>query len=173
MQGLLDIPLNDTGLAQARAAMYLFDGVEIGSVVCSPLNRARRTAEIICEVIGLPITILPELHECNLGKQDGELRGQWFADWKAGTLEIEEAETYQQHMARSLGAVNRAITEHPGPVLVVAHGGIYWAIRDIIGLPSDYRLPNCLPLLHEPPNGEGEGWSVTDMESGQVLPADS
>lgn len=167
MQGLLDIPLNETGLAQAHAAKHLFDGIEIGSVVCSPLIRARRTAEIICEVVKKPITILNELHECDLGVRDGDLKEQWYHDWKASRIEIEGAETYEQLVARSLGAINRAIAKNPGPVLIVAHGGVYWAIKRHAGLPEDFRLANCLPLRHEPPNEEGGKWTVTDLGTGK------
>lgn len=169
MQGLLDIPLNETGIAQAEAAKHLFEGVEIGSVVCSPLIRAKRTAEIICEVVDRPITILDELHECDLGVRDGDLKEQWYFDWKASRIEIEGAETYEQLLARSLAAINRAISENPGPVLVVAHGGVYWAVKRHTGLPQDFRLANCLPLRHEPPSGEGSGWTVTDMRAAEEI----
>ncbi len=169
MQGLLDIPLNETGIGQAHAAKHLFEGIDIGSVVCSPLIRARRTAEIICEVVKKPITILNELHECDLGVRDGDLKEQWYDDWKASRTEIEGAETYEQLVARSLSAINRAITENPGPVLIVAHGGVYWAIKRYAGLPQDFRLANCLPLRHEPPNGEGSSWTVTDLGAGKEI----
>lgn len=169
LQGLLDIPLNDTGIAQAHAAKRLFEGVEIGSVVCSPLIRARRTAEIICEVLDKPITIIHELHECNLGVQDGDPRGQWYDDWKAGHLTIDGAETHDDLLTRSLKAINRALAENPGPVLIVAHGGVYKTVLPHTGLHRDYRLPNCLPLLHRPPQGEDGTWRVTDMASGQDL----
>lgn len=168
MQGRLDIPLNETGIAQAHAAKALFEGVEIGSVVSSPLSRAYRTAEIICEVVRKPITVLDELHECDLGVRDGDLKEQWYYDWQDSRITIEGAETYEQLVARSLNAVNRAISEFPGPVLIVAHGGVYWAVKRHAGLPEDFRLSNCLPLRHEPPNGTGDGWAVTDMKTGKA-----
>lgn len=169
MQGLLDIPLNETGIAQAHAAKQHFEGIEIGSVVCSPLVRARRTAEIICEVVQKPINVLDELHECNLGVRDGHLKAQWYEDWKAGRLEIEGAESYEELIERSRQAVNRAISEYPGPVLVVAHGGVYWAIKRHAGLPEDFRLANCRALKHEPPTGNGGAWTVTDVKDRKIV----
>ena len=45
-QGNVDIPLNETGLAQARSASLLLRGKGIRSVISSPLSRARVTADI-------------------------------------------------------------------------------------------------------------------------------
>ena len=162
MQGLLDIPLNETGIAQAHAAKELFRDVEIGSVVSSPLSRAYRTAEIICEVVKKPITVIDELHECDLGVRDGDLKEQWYYDWKDSRITIEGAETYEELVVRSLKAINRALEDHPGPVLIVAHGGVYWSIKRHANLPEDFRLANCLPLKHEP-SANGVGWTVTAL----------
>jgi len=163
MQGLLDIPLNDTGIAQAEAAKHLFEGVEIGSVVCSPLVRAKRTAEIICQVVDRPITILNDLHECDLGVRDGDLKAQWYEDWKAGLLEIEGAESYEQLVARSLDVINRAIAENPGPVLIVAHGGIFHALKTHIGLGFDRDMPNGVPVRLTPSMDEARGWALETL----------
>lgn len=169
LQGMLDMPLNETGIAQAHAAKHHFQGIEIGAVVCSPLGRALHTAEIICEVVRKPIVVLDDLHEITLGVRDGDPRGPWYDAWKTGDLIIEGAETFEQHMARSLRAINQAISENLGPVLIVAHGGVYWAIRDQVGLPADLRLRNCLPVHHRAPDEEDGRWTVTDMETGRVI----
>ena len=47
-QGNVDIPLNETGLAQARSAALLLRGKGIRSVISSPLSRAKVTAELRC-----------------------------------------------------------------------------------------------------------------------------
>lgn len=169
LQGKLDIPLNETGLAQAHAAKHHFEGVEIGSVVSSPLARAYRTAEIICEVVQKPITVLDELHECDLGARDGDVRGPWYDDWKEARIVIEGAETFEQLVARSVNAINRAVTENPGPVLVVAHGGVYWAIKRYMNLPAEFRIKNCAALKHAPVSGDEGAWSVTDLETNEKL----
>ena len=52
-QGSVDIPLNELGLAQAREAAQKLRGRGIASIVASPLSRARVTAEIVGEVLGL------------------------------------------------------------------------------------------------------------------------
>ena len=53
-------------------------------------------------------------------------------------------------MERALDAINEAL-ESPGPVLIVAHGGIYWAIERFAGLARRERIPNGVPLFHCPP----------------------
>ena len=47
VQGVTDIPLNETGLAQAARARDLMKDVPIDIIYSSPLVRAYRTAEII------------------------------------------------------------------------------------------------------------------------------
>ena len=46
-QGAIDIPLNDNGRAQAKAAGSLLAGKGIVSIVCSPMLRTRETAIIV------------------------------------------------------------------------------------------------------------------------------
>ena len=47
LQGREDIPMNETGVAQANAAGRALEGIEFEYILSSPLTRARRTAEII------------------------------------------------------------------------------------------------------------------------------
>src|SRR4051794_4070072 len=83
-QGSIDIPLNPTGLAQARAAGELLRNRRIASIMSSPLSRARVTAEIVGEALGLPVTIEPDLREVSWGVQEGQAMSGWFTDWVAG-----------------------------------------------------------------------------------------
>ena len=32
---------------------------------------------------------------------------------------------------------------HLGPVLIIAHGGTYWAISHILNLEGDWKIDNC------------------------------
>jgi broad specificity phosphatase PhoE len=45
----------------------------------------------------------------------------------------------------------------PGPVLVVAHGGIFRALRDMMGLPKEGLTPNGVPLFCQPAPA---GWQI-------------
>ena len=53
-------------------------------------------------------------------------------------------------MERALEGINEAL-RCPGPVLIVAHGGIYWAIERFAGIARRDRIPNGVPLFHAPP----------------------
>lgn len=55
LQGMADIPLNDTGRGQARDAVGLLAAEEWDAIVSSPLSRARETAQIIAGGLGLEL----------------------------------------------------------------------------------------------------------------------
>ena len=74
-QGREDIPLNETGIAQARACGQALAGSGIQAVYTSPLKRAHLTGEIIASSAGLSLTQvhdLPELIERDLGEYSGK-----------------------------------------------------------------------------------------------------
>jgi len=154
-QGHNDIPLNQTGIAQAYAAVPALARCEIATVCTSPLARARRTAEIINETLGRPLVVIDELKECGYGAVEGQARGNWFRAWREGGV-IEGAETFEGFIARALGGLNAALA-HPGPVLIVAHAGVYWAIQRYARLERSF-LENCRPVRHEPPSAAVPGW---------------
>ena len=52
-QGHLPVPLDDTGREQARQLAETVADVEVRALVCSPLARARETADIVGARIGL------------------------------------------------------------------------------------------------------------------------
>lgn len=159
-QGSTDIPLNRVGIAQAERAGRTLAGAGIRSVVASPLARARHTAEIVAERLGLPVAIDPDLREVHFGEQEGKPMGDWYDDWIAGAFTPPGAESFATLRARAVAAVNRA-TSLPGPVLVVAHGAFWRAVRQAAGLSPNIRTPNALPLRAEP---GVPAWTVTALE---------
>ena len=62
-QGNIDIPLNPTGLAQARSAAELLRNRGVDTIVTSPLSRARVTAEIAAEALGCLVVVEDGLRE--------------------------------------------------------------------------------------------------------------
>jgi len=154
-QGAVDTPLNQTGLAQARTAAGVLRNRGIRSIVSSPLSRARTTAEIVGEVLGLPVEFEDGLREVAFGGQEGQPMGGWFEDWIAGTFTPEGAETFKDLGTRAVVAINRALMRET-PVLVVAHGALFRALRVEMGLTPEVRTPNAVPYLCEP----GAPWSL-------------
>ena len=159
-QGRTDIPLNQVGLAQARRAARTLAGLPIATIVASPLKRAQRTAEIAAQALGLPLTLAPDLQEVNFGEQEGLPMGDWYDDWIAGTYTPKGAETFAELRARTVRGINAALA-HPGPVLVVAHGALFRALRMEAGLEANVRTPNALPLLMDPPKAGEAAWTIT------------
>lgn len=167
-QGNVDIPLNPTGIAQARQAAAALRGRGIAAILSSPLARARVTAEIVAEAIGRPVTILPGLREVAFGVQEGQSMGDWFSAWMDGRFTPEGAESFVALRARAVTAVNAA-TAHPPPVLVVAHGALFRALRTAMGLDAQARTRNAVPFFCAPPTATGGAWTLTPAEPGASL----
>lgn len=161
-QGHTDIPLNRVGIAQAERAARTLAQLDLGiaTIVSSPLVRARVTADHAAAALGLPVLIDDDLKEVAFGEQEGQPMGDWYDDWIAGRYTPAGAESFAALLARAVAAVNRA-TARPGPVLIVAHGALFRALRLAFGHEPNVRTPNALPILCAPP-GPGEAqWSVT------------
>ena len=58
-QGVLDLPLNDLGLKQARALGERFKDIDVDVLYCTPLQRTRQTAEGLRGDKDLPILVEP------------------------------------------------------------------------------------------------------------------
>lgn len=163
-QGRTDIPLNAIGVAQAERAARALVGQGIASMVASPLVRARRTAEIVGEALGLPVALDPDLQEVNFGEQEGRPMGDWYDTWIAGDYTPAGGEDFATLRGRAARAIARALEERPGPVLVVAHGALWRAFRQVAGLPPNVRTPNALPIRMDPPGPGETAWRLTALE---------
>jgi len=130
IQGRTDIPLNDTGRAQARQAAELLARRRWDAVYSSPLERAHETARIIAERLGLDdVTDV----EAFVERDYGEAEGMGFDELEARYPEGVRApgqETREQVAARVVPALLALAEQHPGERLViVSHGG---AIRSVL-----------------------------------------
>jgi probable phosphoglycerate mutase len=157
-QGRTDVPLNANGRAQAARSGAKLSGRGIVSIVASPLGRAQETARIVGGLLGLDFSTEPDLRETAFGVQEGLAMGPWYDDWVAGTYTPEGAETFADLRARVVPAVNFALTR-PAPVLIVAHGGMFRAVRSAMGLSALVRTENGVPLWCVP----GDPWELTGI----------
>jgi probable phosphoglycerate mutase len=160
LQGNIDVPLNATGLAQAEAAAARFAGAGVVSIVASPLSRARRTAEIAAAAIGLPVEFEPDLAECRLGVREGTPDDGFLDRWRAGRESPEGGESFAAFCARAQAGIVRALAR-PGPVLIVAHGGVFAALRAGIGLAPTTHVGNAVPLRIEPLGAKN--WGIAEL----------
>jgi broad specificity phosphatase PhoE len=81
-RGRADVPLNDTGLAQAEAAgRRVASTWQPAAIYSSPLSRAVRTAEAIARHFDLPVQTLSGLADIDYGQWQGlmpeEARQRW------------------------------------------------------------------------------------------------
>lgn len=152
VMGQLDVPLNDLGRRQAESAARRVVGLGIVRIACSPLSRARETAEIIAGRLGLPVRIVPDLRE----REWGEMTGRGHRELMRQTDTPRGAETTEIFSRRIEGAV-LGLTE-PEPLLMVAHSGICRVLRRALDIDDgEGPVPNAVPLLFAP--RPGGGWS--------------
>ena len=71
LQGSTDIPLNENGRAMAEKAREEYRDIPLDECWCSPLIRARETAEIVLRDRGIPIRIDERLREMGFGTYEG------------------------------------------------------------------------------------------------------
>lgn len=133
---VFDRDLTEVGRRQAHALSDLLAAPTvdpIGLLVCSPLRRARQTAEIVGLRLGLSVAMeLDELRELNVGALDGRNDAQaWgsyagvLAAWRAGDSRVrfpggEDRNELCGRLRRALSAVAREAGD--ATALVVAHG---------------------------------------------------
>ena len=133
VQGRTDIPLNEAGRAQARerAAELLGHQPPVEIMYASPLLRAKETAEIIQQALGVPLRFDDRLMEMCFGNLEGINRtqlvgGSVFGHWAAlGEAEFlrQGAETAYALYERVADLLDELGAAHAGQtVLVVAHG---------------------------------------------------
>lgn len=132
--GGADLGLSDVGKAQAAAAAVELarrpQRWPVQAVVCSPLRRARETAEAAASALGLTVRENEGLRECAFGEWDGhtlaEVQQRWpaeFSTWLGSTAQAPPGgESYDDVWRRVRVARDQLLTRYPGQtVLVVSH----------------------------------------------------
>lgn len=166
IQGSIDPPLNDTGRNQARELAESVAGEGLRALYTSDMLRARQTAEIVAQRIGLEPVVEPRVRECGWGAWEGRLvediareePEHWQAWLDAGEsfrfppAPGKPGESLAEHMQRTVAALAE-ISRGALPALVVCHGG---TVR--VALAS--RDPRGLGAYHEfhPRNGRHVRW---------------
>ncbi|MGH7298821.1 MAG: histidine phosphatase family protein [Candidatus Rokuibacteriota bacterium] len=166
-QGAQDVALSPLGLRQAEALRLAVGRRRLAHVYASPLERARRTAEIAMAGLDLPMTVVDDLRELSLGEWEGctveEIQtrpGDPYARWVRDPVLClpPGGEPLAEVQARVLGAMARIASAHPNgdDVLIVSHGGVISALlAHWLGLPlsSIWRIAvaNCSLSEISPP----------------------
>ncbi len=152
LQGTIDIELNEVGISQATEAKKALADVHIDLAVCSPLKRARKTAEIILEDRDVPIIYDERITERKFGKAEGlNMDEIGFGEtWSFGVKQkFEGMESPEELTARVGSLFDELYEKYPDKtILVVTHGGTsigcglyFCGIPDSI---DDYFCQNCV-----------------------------
>lgn len=137
MQGHTDIPLNDSGRAQARAVATAVAALDIDACYASDLSRAYETAELALSLhptVTSPIVHIP-LRERQFGTLEGLNMDEIDAHKSAnpdhyidldgtGRLFPKNGEPEDVFTARVAANLLHLPLQHKKPVLLVTHGGV-------------------------------------------------
>jgi broad specificity phosphatase PhoE len=163
-QGQTDVPLNDRGRVQARALAHHLRSERVVAVVSSDLARARSTAEIVIQVLGLArVHLDPDLREQGFGAFEGltrrECEARFPEAWARYLADSRSTppggESHADLVARIGAAVLRISETLPEPTLIVMHGG---AMRALVS-----------EQLGSIPNPASAAWSAKGIPNGGIF----
>ena len=152
LQGWTDIPLNEKGREQARKTCDLLKEYTFDRIVCSPLLRAKQTAEIINEERQVPLIVDERIRERGFGTLEGSPFTQadfaqwWKSNFDCSTVGMEPMSVLFARVAALIDELQEKYPEET--VLLVSHGGAFVAVDGYFnGYPQDGEemrfLPNC------------------------------
>ena len=188
IQGHLDIPLNDTGLKQARwLARSLAEREPLQAIYASDLARAWHTAQAIGQAQGLAVRPHTGLRERAFGAFEGRTFSEIEAElpeharhWRQRTPDWEPPGAGESLLAlreRVLATVNALAAQHVGEqIALVAHGGVMdvlyrAATRLDLQAARTWQLPNTAVnrLLWTPEGLSLVGWAdTTHLDAGAL-----
>lgn len=116
-------PLTDLGRQQAQAAAKTLQGRHITAIVSSPLERARQTAAIVANSLGIKdISIDNRLAEYDMGALTGTPnKGRTVTSKELISAEgAEDPRLFQQRVLDAFAEYSTL----PGTVLLVSHAGV-------------------------------------------------
>lgn len=158
VQGQLDIPLNATGLRQARAVASALKGEAFDAVYSSDLVRALQTAQPSADMVRKQVQLDPRLRERHYGVFQSityaEAKGRFpedYARFKAKDLDFdfETGESLRGFDERVLLFFRELLESRKGQnLLIFTHGGVLEIVyRHATGrgltTPRDFEIPNA------------------------------
>lgn len=179
LQGQTDIELNAQGLEQAHEAAERLKEVPFEIAFCSPLIRAKRTAETIIGDRKINLTTDERLRELNFGPWEGvdirtikDAASQPFTN-PGSYIPPEGAESFAQLYKRSGEFVDQVLLPLEGTyetVLVVAHGGVNRSILNpVLNIPVDdfwrMHMGNCATAILDCTDGKLSMLEYMDSQS--------
>lgn len=166
--GRRDPPLSQVGQQQSARLAAQAATLEVVAVWCSPLLRARQTAAVVADAIGIGPEILDDLIESARGTWEGQSVARIAETTPALHRAFEAAspdfafpggESLLEQVQRTRRALD-LVASGPGPALVVAHAGTIRAALIATG--------RAAPPEREVPHGEAIPleWAVERLTGG-------
>jgi len=175
LYGATDIALSPVGEQQAARAAAALRAHSFSRIVSSPLQRARKTAEIVHSTQTAPValTVLHDLREVDFGAWEG-------LTWaEVAERDPDNHRIWQQtrprfnypsgearpDFLRRITSAAREIPHASGPTLAVLHKGVIKAvIAALTGMPYEEatHLPVPLGSLHHLERS-GDSWQLTTV----------
>ena len=127
-RGRVDFPLNETGLAQARALAGALKSVPLDRIFTSPLLRARQTADCLAEGRDLPVEVREGFTNVALGPWEGRLKEEIAqecpVEWSLWLhhperLRLPQGETLGDVARRALSNLEHLVRTYPGSTFAV------------------------------------------------------
>ncbi|EPJ3206019.1 adenosylcobalamin/alpha-ribazole phosphatase [Salmonella enterica subsp. enterica serovar Derby] len=127
-------PLTERGIAQAQSLSGLLRNVPFDNVLCSELERARHTTQLILAEREVTVRVMPELNEMffgdwemrhhrDLAREDAENYAVWCNDWQNATPTNGEGfQAFSQRVERFIAQL--ADYKDSQNLLVVSHQGV-------------------------------------------------
>ncbi|MER5324588.1 histidine phosphatase family protein [Streptosporangium roseum] len=174
-QGHSDIPLDETGVAQAARAASLLASLRPDMIVSSDLQRALTTASALGRVTGLDVAVDKDLRERGGGEWEGLTRDEIFAGWprEYAAWNAPGGEEVADVAERVSASIRRwaAELDSDGLLVIASHGAaIRLGISRLLGLPPELwsalgGLGNCSWSVLE----EGrKGWRLLEHNAGTL-----
>lgn len=181
IQGQTDIPLSDTGRAQALAMAYDAARHAFSAIYSSDLRRARDTAEVLAQREGLTVTMLAALRERNYGIFEGIIKEKAGLRYPAANVlylardpyyDFEGGESLLNFTQRVLAVFDSLRKHHMGQcIAVVCHAGVLDVLyRHATDRPldseRDFAIPHCALNWF---SHDGARWHVNHWHDHQDL----
>lgn len=153
-QGHLDIPLNETGINQAKQALENSKSIKINTIFCSPLSRAVETAKIINKYHNAKLIFDDRLKELYMGTLQDRIKNDLTKQEQNLAFTSPEyfgGESIQEFCMR-VHSFFKEIENSKENILIVSHGGVYRAIYKYINNIDNFdfelkTIPNATIIL--------------------------
>jgi len=129
-KGIGDVSISPLGIQQARMTAAYFRKMTINRICCSPLHRAKQTAEFIAEAVNQTIVEDIRLRErANWGDLPGQTFQEFIEMWNRCTQERDFVPPVGDSARRAGERLSSCLVElsaqHPNErIVIVTHGGL-------------------------------------------------